>query len=189
MTREELVMRWQMPWGDEIRTKILGLLRTREDCLKEIDEIVANIPGASEIVATRRFDLRGIDLTRLDLHGADLAGACLDYANLDGCILTSAYLHYCMFNEASLVGLHASLSMMTGIVAHRARFDGADLSGADLLNADLKESSFRNANLEGIGLINGWADRTDFRGANLAKADLAGTSLATAIFDEAAPVA
>ncbi len=70
--------------------------------------MVANIPGASEIVATRHFDLRGIELAGLDLQGAQLGGACLDYSSLDGCILRSAYLAYLLQFQCGLLDWRAS---------------------------------------------------------------------------------
>lgn len=189
MTREELIRRWQTQSGREIRAKVIALLQSGKDCCKEIDEAVSALPGASEIDKARWQDLRGIELARLDLHGSHLLGTRFDHANLDGCNLVSSKMHYCILEEASLLGVRASKAMMTAIIAHRARFDGADLSGVDLKNADLQESSFRNANLDRISLVYGRVDGADFRGATFASADIEETSFAHAIVDGPVPSA
>ena len=95
---------------------------------------------------TKKFNLRGTDLTGVDLSGANLRGANLRGADLAGANLDEADLR------------------------------DADLRRANLDEADLRIANLGRSNLEGANLSGAVLSTADLRGANLKKADLTGAT-------------
>lgn len=102
-------------------------------------------------VDLRKALLAGVTLTNANLAEADLNGAFLDRANLDEANLTGARLR-----DARLTGVSLRNAKLRGTDATGASVnDGADLTGAVLLDADLRE-----ANLEGAIYSDNMRDAT-----------------------------
>lgn len=117
----------------------------------------ANLSTANLNTAFLRYaDLREADLSGADLRGADFWGADLSKANLKKADLSGADLTAATLTEADLKGATFSgdipgewgiadtdliiSSAMVKIITHKeAILDGADLSGAILDEADLRE--------------------------------------------------
>lgn len=129
-----------------------------------IDLSSANLAGA----VLNRYDFADVDLHDANLAGAFLLLADLSRANLAGANLKGATLSGATLHQATLAGAD-----LTGAKLKRATLTGrADLSGANLSFADLS-----NANLEGANLA--WSDLSNatLNGANLASANLSGAQI------------
>lgn len=105
---------------------------------------------------SQRLDLRAADLRRAHLAGAKLAGAILsevrlEKANLagislEGAILRAAYLEHSNLTDAKMQGAFLLNTSLKGARLRNANLQGAFLGGArfdeaDLLGADLTEAT------------------------------------------------
>ena len=121
-------------------------------------------------------DLRGADLREANLILAILSGGAknraiavnsiaqmtrLDRANLSQANLMSAFISY----QVSFKGADLSLANLTDAQVEGVLFHNANLQNADFSRANLKEAIFRMANLSHAVLVNAKLRGTDFRGA------------------------
>jgi uncharacterized protein YjbI with pentapeptide repeats len=117
------------------------------------------------------IDLRGVDLANRRLDGIQLDGVNLDGADLSGASLVKAeFERWCFLlrlKEGSLKG---------------AKFAGADLSKANLVNCKCAGTDFSRAIMIEANLRGGSFQRASFAGANLAKADFIKANLRGADF-------
>jgi uncharacterized protein YjbI with pentapeptide repeats len=153
---------------------------SRDDSLRRADlrRQHASDRQALQLTLGQQKDLSGVDLRNRDLRGFFLAGKNLSNAVLDGA----------RFDRASLrdAKLHS-------VTAYRARFDEAQLSGADLGDSmfseqgsgPLRSASFRGANMGGATLRASVARGVDFAGAFLDEANLSRVLLEGARFARA----
>ena len=148
--------------------------------------------------------LIGSCLTKAKLGEVTLAGASLQGADLSGADLTSAIFVLSVTRpDTSFDWLAAQLdakTKLTGAILKSAKlshvkFDGVDLSGADLRDTKLtgraasdsgsyprlNPTSFKNANLTDAQLQNVDFSQVDLTGAILRNADLTGANLINAI--------
>ncbi len=147
----------------------------------------------SQLYSTASYqmkDLRGLalsgstgmyltNLSTWDFHGQNLADASLHLCNLTDADLSGADLTNASFSNSQLSG---------------AKFTGAIVTRASLTHATeygfTKEqlystASYKDRNLQGIGLWNNDLTGWDFRGQNLASAELRNSTFDAAIFDSA----
>ena len=152
-------------------------------------------------------DLSGSDLRGAELHHANLHGAVLHHANLRGAVLHHANLRGAELHHADLRGVDLEHADLRGVSLHHANLrgahlrgaklhhlpeggtgvrtgaacspncQGADLSYADLTNAELAGADLRYANLTGANLTG-----AELRSANLAYANLTSAVLTGADF-------
>jgi uncharacterized protein YjbI with pentapeptide repeats len=149
----------------------------------------ANLSGADlQKAILSGADLRGADLSRAnlreaDLNEADLSGAYLFDADLSGAVLKDANLKDAILNKAIL--RDADLS---GANLGLAGLSRADLRKSNLREANLNKTRLRanlhGANLWGANLIEADLRRANLRGANLSKADLEKANLVGADLNE-----
>jgi uncharacterized protein YjbI with pentapeptide repeats len=143
-----------------------------------------------------RPDLRNANLVKSHLTGAHLSAADLRRANLSGANLRQSDLHRADPREANFVvgasredlravDLDRAWRMMIEL-ASRAELSEADLSqanlsGTDLRKADLSRANLSGADLSGANLSGANLGGTDHSGANLREADLSGANLGGAV--------
>jgi uncharacterized protein YjbI with pentapeptide repeats len=124
-------------------------------------------------VAFGAIDLRNLDLSAATLSGStftgtDLGGANLTSAKLDGTTLTSVTLtgtrlasaNLSQITSSGLIGTPASLPAYVGIRKGYLIADAANLTGADLTDADLRGLTLNLAVLDGATLTRvrpGWS--------------------------------
>jgi uncharacterized protein YjbI with pentapeptide repeats len=155
--------------------------------LSKADLIKVDLRGAILIGA----NLREANLSEADLRGATLISAQLDKAylkkadlrdvDLGDADLGSAYL-----GEADLRGARLEFTIIRGAILNGANLSGtlflrgADLSGIQLIKANLRDADLRGANLSkaDLGLAN-------LHGAMLGNANLSKAKLSLAELDEA----
>ncbi|MBE9069978.1 pentapeptide repeat-containing protein [Leptolyngbya cf. ectocarpi LEGE 11479] len=155
-----------------------------------------------------RCNLSGVDLSGLDLDDANLEGAVLSGANLSGADFSGAYLVGADLSDANLtetdlsrakLGLaNLSGAIMEAVDLHAASLPLANLENATMPNAELGGTHLAGANLTNVDLSE--ADLTEFTStgfipflglqrfrlyANLRGADLSGSVLTMADFDDA----
>jgi uncharacterized protein YjbI with pentapeptide repeats len=132
------------------------------------------------------IDLGGIDLSRADFSHADLRGATLKGANLLQANLTGAIL-----NRANLEGANLSQSNPIEAKLQVCRYDrhtvwpedfnykssGAIGPSANLNGAFLNTAYLRDADLTRANLLGAYMCGTDLRGANLANARMSSADL------------
>jgi uncharacterized protein YjbI with pentapeptide repeats len=107
-----------------------------------------------------------IELSYADLSGMDLTGANLSYANMTGVSLKGANLKFvnltgALLNNANLSMIRADRAVIACAELERANLCGAWIRGADMRNsfltfAEATNATFRNCNME----------QCDFTGAN-----------------------
>jgi uncharacterized protein YjbI with pentapeptide repeats len=106
----------------------------------------------------QRADLSEADLTGADLEGANLAGAALSRA-----VLRRASLNFANLSQARLVEVDGrgvvEASPDHGAVVHRTSFLGAVIRDANLSDADFRWGIFQGADLSGARLLR--ADLSD----------------------------
>ena len=128
-----------------------------------------------------KLDLRGADLRHTRLYGAHLSGADLTEAKLRHAQLTRADL-------SSAVLWHADLSWEIGPgvpVMSATRLDGANLSGANLMYANLAGARLQEANLCQANLFEANLHSAFLYRANLSNADIGMADLRGAVLDGA----
>jgi len=194
-------VRVSLTWSAPLRTAVAHALRSQHDLAAQLLAQAA-VPRLrhralvlSSLCATwpshrptrpprgdlRRAWLRGVDLcgmrVRARLQHAELGGAALRGAHFDRCDLAHANLHTACAEDSTWSHLHAPYLRAHGLLAPRSRWPAADLSHANLGDADLEDAVFagaslRNADLQGASLIGADLSHTSLRGARLAGADL-----------------
>ncbi len=137
-----------------------------------------DIQAALTVVGTRNTAHDGtttvVDFSDTNLDGATLEGAQLADANLDGAILASANLSGADLANASLYGAD-----LTGAILY------ADLSGADLIRANLNNAYLIDADLSRAQLVGAHLDYAELADANLSRANLFLANLSGADFSDA----
>ena len=121
-----------------------------------------------------------VNLQECDFTGERINEKTLTGANFSGSILTDGRLNCCLLDNANL----------SGVVAVRTDFRGADLTGANLEGADLRESEFnetslQGANLRAANLQNADLSTASLEGVDLRGADLTGAQLLRSDLDDA----
>jgi uncharacterized protein YjbI with pentapeptide repeats len=142
----------------------------------------ADLSGANLSHARlNRSNLSGINLRGANLIGADLSDVHMDLekAGRDGSLVQIGKARYSVF-RANLS--HAQLSQAD---LREANLIGADLSGAQLQGADLTKANLSYANLQGVDLTDATLTEAVLIGTNLQGADLSGTTLTWAVLDDA----
>ena len=136
------------------------------------------------------LDFKGARLDDADLFGTDLTRTRLDGASLEGVRLDRAIVIRAVFTGARLKGARLrSLTVFSGVEpdpADAPRFDGADLSGAEIV-ARLDGANFSGANLTDTRLgpqpaiWGSYTPRAMLIGANFSAAELRRTDLRNAV--------
>jgi uncharacterized protein YjbI with pentapeptide repeats len=114
----------------EPSTIVSSLIGKREP-FKNINKILRNV------IVNHKYDLANLDLSRFDLERVDLSKAHMRGAKLGKVNFSGGNLSRVNFQNAFLVG---------------ARFDDANLKGADMRGAKLKRVNFSGGNLESADL-------------------------------------
>jgi uncharacterized protein YjbI with pentapeptide repeats len=161
----------------------------RDAKMFEVDASDADLIGAS---------LRGADLRGANLSKADLTKAELIDANLTGAILVSSY-----FYNASLRGANLERSVLDGVDFTFADLEGASLLSAALLRggatnvtapnfnqanlggADVRFATLRNANFREAVAVGALFEATDLSYAGFTAVDAAGADFTDANFSNA----
>lgn len=120
-------------------------------------------------------DLRNADLAGASLGAADLRLADLRGANLENAILRQAYAWGASFDGANLNGVDLSCGGGCCTNIQGASFQGASLIGANLDCLDctvLGERGLVNVNMAGANLTDAQVRQTSFEGVNLCDAIL-----------------
>lgn len=102
-----------------------------------------------------KSSLRGLELHRaifdgLDLTEADFTGSNLRNASFNCSLLYGAVMNGSALMNASFIGANMNCVHLLDVVAAYADFSGADLSMANLKNADVGGSSFVSSNLRNV---------------------------------------
>jgi uncharacterized protein YjbI with pentapeptide repeats len=118
--------------------------------------------------------LNGVGWSELNLKGVDVQFADLEKADLSDAVLNQACANQTRFHRAKLQG-----AVLTGW-----RAEGADLSEADLRSVRAERASFMQANLTGARLIEANLWRANLRGARVNGADFTRATLAAACLAE-----
>lgn len=121
-----------------------------------------------------------INLTDADLRGAELIGANLKGVNLEGVDLDNAFLPHCFFDGAQLSGISLVNANLSGAV-----LTDADVSNSSLSKADLSEAYFSNTNLLNTDLTETNLKNAIMNNANLNCAILTKANLTESHLDEA----
>jgi len=164
--------------------------------LSGADLIDADLSGASLIEASLvNAQLAGADFSNAILKKADLSGADLAYvevADEDGEAVISLHHNSAIFQNADL-----STATLRGVKGFRARFESANLCGADLsskfflfenfvdrfgAHTVLESAVFDGASMREADLSCVRLDGASFRGADLRGANLSGADLRNADF-------
>lgn len=163
----------------------------------ELILIKAAVPGLRAANASLdRAKFLESDVSNADFSGASLDGAMFYKTNASGIDAKRARLRKAVFAEdCTLSGArfeHADLTgaNLRGMPLSRADFadavlDDADLSGCDLSDATLHHARARRARFIGAVLTNARLTRADCMQASLARADLRGADLTDASLYEA----
>ena len=173
-----------------VGTKLVGANLFTADLtdavLTDADLSKANLDGSV---------LRRANFQRANLEGASLFATILESADLRSANLAGTriigYLRGAKLGGASLRRANAGAdpgNQSMGVM--RATFVGADLSGADLsdanlFKADLSHANLTNAKLARTNLMNADLVQTDFTRADLTEAKLAKANVDEAIFAQA----
>jgi uncharacterized protein YjbI with pentapeptide repeats len=180
-------LRWANVEGTDLRQADL-----RQADLREANLRGANLRGTNLANCDLRWavldqaNLREAQLQGARLGNAVLTNANLNRAGLEGADLGAANLRNASLQEARLGPLRAARSgssLADLIRANESRptsLHEADLRGADLSRADMRDIDLRAANLEGSVLR-----QADLRGANLSDATgLTADQLESVVMDE-----
>ncbi|MFB7462238.1 pentapeptide repeat-containing protein [Streptomyces sp. NPDC056224] len=119
------------------------------------------LTGLGMLFQDRRPDW--LNLSYTDLRRADCDGLWLHHMNFDG--------------EASLTAANMRHVELGTSILHRSRCIEADLRGARMVRADLRDADFCDADLREANLRKARCRGTKFTGADLSLADLRGADL------------
>jgi len=141
-------------------------------------------------------DLSGANFVECSLDGADFAGATMVKTAFvasrgervsfrDAHLAQGVFAHGSSFADADFTGADMERANLRGTLLIGARFDHANLAGADLSECDASGATFERANLKGALLIRTKLVEGQLAGANLmdvlaSKAIIAGASFAGA---------
>jgi uncharacterized protein YjbI with pentapeptide repeats len=98
----------------------------------------------------------------IEARGLDLQGKVLDGADLDGAVLVDSAFDHASLRDVILWSAHPTCST----------FVGADLTGVQLVKAQLRDCDFRDARLVRANFLRALGSRLDLRGADLTAANL-----------------
>jgi uncharacterized protein YjbI with pentapeptide repeats len=139
-------------------------------------------------------DLRSVDFTGANLNGAVLNRAQLAYARF-GCAAPydgrkklrwpddeCTWLERASFAQAQLQGAQLLRARMRNAILIAAKLDGADMTAAQLQGAMLSNASLVGVSLSGAKLNDAYLDGTVFIGVNFSDAQLQGVLLGRTIF-------
>lgn len=175
---------WQHPappmapeLGPPTRARLQAALAGREDLSRQ------NFTGAD----LRGIDLRGADLSLALLESADLTGADLRGCKLTRAVLAHADLTDARLDGANLVGANLGKTTMTrtvlaGADLRRSVLGGARMLGADLQGANITGAQILNLRLEQVDARKLIADNLDVLEVDLVSADFSGARLKEAKF-------
>ena len=146
-----------------------------------------DVQAVIEAIATCHERVESEKSLRIDLRGADLSYAALAGGNLSGAILTGSNLTCAYLTGANLSGayLYSTDTNLTYAILMGANLSDADLSNADLFgarlgnvdlsNAKLVHTRLEQADLSGADLTNAYLSRSILTGANLSNTILSNT--------------
>ncbi|ABH00660.1 conserved hypothetical protein (plasmid) [Rhodococcus jostii RHA1] len=125
----------------------------------------------------------GVDLTEANMWGAQLSGCVLSHARLREADLTDADMTQADLHTAELSNARLVRAKLVGAVMcadsdrSYAKFDGANLTKADLKYAVIGPANFSGANLSDADLRYAYIGAADLSAADLSGADLRHTDL------------
>ncbi|MCB1509408.1 MAG: pentapeptide repeat-containing protein [Hyphomicrobiaceae bacterium] len=168
-----------------------NLANARLNCENESELLLGDGRAKGKCVSARNANLQGANLSGANMTGIDVSGTKLEKANLEKATLRQAVLQGADFSNANLRKADLTVGVLgQGAVFLLARFEGADLNGAqlqfaDFSNAQLQAASLAHAQMQGAILRD-----ADLTGAVLFKtglqaADLTGATLKAADLREA----
>lgn len=133
-----------------------------------------------------RASLTGMNFTRARLNGADFTGAHLERARFTCTPQTAPnFVGYCFAEAADLSGANLSAAQMEEANLFGAQLAGAVLEGTNLAGADLGEARMVGSHLRGAQLTGADLSRANIRSADLSYTQMAGTNLSEAHLDGA----
>lgn len=106
-------------------------------------------PPALAITAPELRGQRSLQDLQPDMHGRNLQQAEFLKASLVGYDFSGSDLRGAVFNGSDLEGANLQGANLDDVVAYATRFQGSDLSNAQLRNAMLMQSRFRDAVIDG----------------------------------------
>tara|TARA_R110002072_G_scaffold49277_35_gene134088 strand:- start:10657 stop:11376 length:720 start_codon:yes stop_codon:yes gene_type:complete len=132
-------------------------------------------------------DWSSCNQTRLQLKGADLSGGKFVSANLSTSDFRNARLAGSDFSRAILIrsllgGADLRDAVLHKVEAHRANFDKAIMTNADMMKGELLRASFVGAKLAESDLSKAELGRANFARADLTGANISFSNLARADF-------
>ncbi len=132
-------------------------------------KVLANeeVAATNALIAQRKKNLAGVDLSKKRLQEMDLSGVNLKGANLSGAVLTDAKLNGVDLREANLTG-----AVLTRANLGSSQLDRVKAAGANLSDANLEYSALSGADLEAANLESARCTGAVFEGAKLVKANL-----------------
>jgi uncharacterized protein YjbI with pentapeptide repeats len=92
-------------------------------------------------------------------------------------VLRNHCLHNCIFTNTQMIN-----TQMYGIGMYNSRFRNVDLTGANLMYANLSDCDFKNVNLTGANLMYANLSNSNFIKTNLTDANLMYTNLSETFF-------
>ncbi|WP_231591034.1 pentapeptide repeat-containing protein [Saccharothrix sp. ST-888] len=133
------------------------------------------LTGLGVLCQGRRPDWLNVSYS--DLRRADCDGLWLNNINFDGACLEAASIYQANLTRASLIAANMRYVELGTSILHRCRCIEADLRGARMVRADLRDADFSEADLREANLRKARAHGTRFTGADLRLADLRGADL------------
>lgn len=149
-----------------------------------------NVQAALTVIGRRNEDLQNakLDLSNTNLYRAKLRKANFKKANFYSAVLSQVDFRGADLREANLLlailsGGPKNRAMTINSGAQMTRFDHANLSQANLMGAFISyRVSFKDADLSAANLTDAQAEGVFFHNANLQQADFSGANLKAAIF-------
>lgn len=138
------------------------------------------VPKKNELIKKKTINLQGAKLTDVNFSESDFSKFKVDCssAKMDGARFDGArFGNEAIFKNANLVD-----SNFEKVVARRAQFEGAILSGGCLREGDFKGANFTGANLQGGDLSKSELENATLRWAKLKGAKFYRTNLKNADF-------
>ncbi|MEV0360984.1 pentapeptide repeat-containing protein [Nocardia sp. NPDC050697] len=152
--------------------------RALDDYLRRVSADPDAERTAELLLAGRRLNFTGADLSGLDLLGAELSGADLTDVRMAGVDLYIAWLGFAQLSGADLSDADLRKVQASHCRARHAAFRGADLQKADLSDANLVGADFNGARLQRVSFSGADLRRTDLRGSHLWTTRLSNARLA-----------
>lgn len=133
------------------------------------------LSGKSEILYGIELNFRGADLTDAYFYECWINAADFTETVLEGIDLNAANATDVLFLRCRM-----ARAVLPKAILSRARFDGADLTDANLIRIEAFDASFVGATLTNADLTASHLDRADFTSADLTACNLRSASLADA---------